>query len=82
MMLPLSMLPMRSYRESWDSLAPGVDTQRFGDQWFKEQRSPVLSVPSSVIISERNFVINPAHPDFRKIRFSAPQRFVFDPRLR
>jgi RES domain-containing protein len=68
--------------QNWDSLAPGVETQRFGDQWVKEQRSAVLSVPSSVVTSERNFVIDPAHPSFRKIEFSAPQRFIFDPRLR
>lgn len=66
----------------WDSLTPGTETQRFGDRWVKEERSAVLSVPSSVVTSERNFIINPVHADFRKLHFSAPQRFVFDPRLR
>lgn len=66
----------------WDATVPGKETQRLGDRWVKEHRSAVLSVPSSVIPSERNFVINPAHPDFRKIEFSDSQPFLFDPRLR
>jgi RES domain-containing protein len=68
--------------EHWDSLVPGPETQRFGDRWTTEQRSAVLSVPSSVIPRERNFILNPAHPNFRNIHFCVPQRFIFDPRLR
>jgi len=75
-------IPDRQLPDHWDSLAPGPETQQLGDQWVKEQRSAVLSVPSSVITSERNFVLNPAHPDFSEIHFSVPQRFIFDPRLR
>ncbi len=66
----------------WDSWAPGIETQRFGDRWVSERRSAVLSVPSSVITRERNFILNPAHPEFHSIQFSPPERFVFDPRLR
>jgi RES domain-containing protein len=42
----------------------------------------VLSVPSVVVPAERNYLLNPAHPDFTKIRFSVPKPFVFDKRLR
>jgi RES domain-containing protein len=68
--------------EHWDSIIPGPQSQHFRDQWIEQRRTAVLSVPSSIITSERNFVINPAHPAFRKIHFSVPQAFVFDPRLR
>ena len=68
--------------EHWDSILPGPQSQQFGDQWIEERRTAVLAVPSSIISSERNYVLNPAHPAFRKIHFSLPQAFVFDPRLR
>lgn len=75
-------IPETQLPPHWDSAVPGVETQHFGDGWVKEQRSAVLSVPSSVIPRERLFILNPAHPEFDRIPFSVPQRFRFDPRLR
>lgn len=68
--------------DGWDDLAIQPETQEFGARWIEESRSPVLSVPSSIIRTERNFLINPAHQDFSVIVFLAPQRFEFDPRLK
>lgn len=66
----------------WKSEVPTSDTQDLGEMWVREGRSAVLSVPSSIIPKERNFIINPAHPDFRQIRFLPPLPFQFDPRLK
>ena len=41
----------------------------------------MLEVPSVVVPEESNFLINPAHPDFRKIRFGRPETLEIDPRL-
>lgn len=57
-----------------------VATRRIGDQWIEQQRSAVLSVPS-VVSGERNYVLNPSHPDFPSINFAEPVRFDFDARL-
>jgi RES domain-containing protein len=40
-----------------------------------------LSVPSAVIPKERNYILNPAHPDFARIVFASPEPFDFDDRL-
>jgi RES domain-containing protein len=45
-----------------------TQTRRIGDDWVSSGRSAVLSLPS-VIVGERNFVLNPAHPDFSRIAF-------------
>ncbi len=42
----------------------------------------VLAVASAVIPEERNFLLNPLHPDFSRITWDAPQPFRSDPRLR
>jgi RES domain-containing protein len=55
--------------------------QRLGSEWAQSGASLLLSVPSAVIPSERNFLVNPAHPDFAKIRRMRPQPFAFDGRL-
>jgi RES domain-containing protein len=66
----------------WAALTPGeqVSTKRLGDTWIERQRSAVLSVPS-VILGERNYVLNPAHSDFARIEFAEPEPFQFDLRL-
>jgi RES domain-containing protein len=66
----------------WKSETPIAETQELGERWIREGRSAVLSVPSSIISKERNFILNPAHPEFRQIRFLPPVSFYFDPRLK
>jgi RES domain-containing protein len=66
----------------WKNDVPTSETQNLGELWVREGRSAVLSVPSSIIPKERNFIINPAHPDFQRISFLPPLPFQFDPRLK
>jgi RES domain-containing protein len=57
-------------------------SQAFGDDWFREQRTAVLSVPSIAVNKlELNYLLNPHHPDFSQITQQEPQDFVFDPRF-
>jgi len=71
------MLPI-----GWKSELPTSETQDLGEMWIREGRCAVLSVPSSIIPRERNFIINHAHAEFCEIRFLPPHFFQFDPRLR
>jgi RES domain-containing protein len=52
-----------------------------GDAWVESGRSAVLEAPSIVVPEESNFLINPEHPDFRRIRFGRPEPLELDPRL-
>ncbi len=54
---------------------------RFGDEWVQSGESVALLVPSAAIRGEWNVLLNPAHPDFRKMRFGKPERFEFDARM-
>ncbi len=55
--------------------------QAFGEEWFLQERSAVLSVPSAVIRIERNFVLNPHQTDFTKVAIGVAAKLDFDPRL-
>lgn len=66
----------------WKSEAPTSETHNLGEKWIQEKRSAILSVPSSIIPRERNFILNPAHPVFRQIGFLPPVSFHFDSRLK
>lgn len=56
-------------------------TRTLGDLWAREARSAVLELPSAIIPGESNYLLNPAHPGFRKIAIGRPVPFSFDPRL-
>jgi len=49
---------------------------RLGTSWALDMKSAVLAVPSTVIPTERNYLINPAHPAFREIKVSVPEPFT------
>jgi RES domain-containing protein len=52
-----------------------------GERWLRASASAVLSVPSVVIPNERNFVLNPTHPDFVGLVINPAEPFSFDPRM-
>jgi RES domain-containing protein len=52
-----------------------------GDAWVSAARSAVLRVPSAIVPSESNYLLNPQHPEFTRIRIGSPTSFSFDPRL-
>ena len=66
----------------WKADIHPSSTRNYGTQWAAQKRSAVLSVPSAVVSDERNYLINPAHPNFAKIKFSNPKPFEFDLRLK
>jgi RES domain-containing protein len=65
----------------WTEEPPPPATRNIGDIWVKSARSAVLELPSVIIRGEPNYLLNPAHPDFRKIVIGKPEPFSFDPRL-
>lgn len=56
-------------------------SQKFGRAWFKAQRSAILIVPSVLVRTERNIIINPLHPDAAKITHGLEEPIWWDPRF-
>lgn len=52
-----------------------------GTAWLAAARTAVLAVPSAVVPPETNYILNPAHPDFRRIIVGRAEPFDLDPRL-
>ncbi len=77
----MESISLRDLPENWRQEPPPPSTQQYGDRWVREGRSAVLAVPSIIIPEELNYVLNPAHTDFKGITISKSQHFVFDPRL-
>ena len=66
---------------NWRQSPAPARLQEIGDEWLRVDGSLVLEVPSSIIEHERNYLINPLHHDFKRLKRSAPEPFVIDLRL-
>ncbi|MGH7973852.1 MAG: RES family NAD+ phosphorylase, partial [Limisphaerales bacterium] len=77
----LKVFPVDSLPKDWQQEPPQRSLQSLGDAWVRAADTPVLAVPSVIIPNERNYLLNPKHPQFAKIRIAEPEDFAFDPRL-
>jgi len=66
---------------NWKDYPPPAETKAIGDRWVADARSALLRVPSVVIPNEVNYVLNPSHPDFGRVRIGTAIPFPFDSRL-
>lgn len=67
--------------EGWREYSASEELKAIGDRWVRERRSAVLAVPSVIVEEERNYLINPRHPDSPAIRIGETEPFEFDSRL-
>ena len=56
-------------------------TRFMGDEFIKNKQSLLLKIPSVVITEEFNYLVNPLHPDFKKIKIIETRSFKTDERL-
>jgi RES domain-containing protein len=65
----------------WYAADPPPELQNIGGKWLRRSRAAVLQVPSAIVTEEWNYLLNPLHADFRKMKLGAPERFIFDRRV-
>jgi len=56
-------------------------TQWIGDQFIKNNEALVLKVPSAIVPQEHNFLINPLHATFKKVKIVNTELLELDKRL-
>jgi RES domain-containing protein len=66
---------------NWRAEPAPPRVRAIGDRWIASATSVALEVPSAVVPAERNYLLNPAHPDFARTAIGKPHRFELDPRL-
>jgi RES domain-containing protein len=75
----LSLVTAQKLKQNWRD-DEGY-TNFIGNEFCKNKDSLLLKVPSAVISEEYNYLINPTHPDFKKIKILNSKPFIFDQRL-
>jgi RES domain-containing protein len=56
-------------------------TQWIGDQFITNNMELILKVPSAIVSQENNFLINPLHRDFKKVKIISTELLELDKRL-
>ena len=73
--------PIKNLPPHWNAEPPMFRTMQIGDEWVRAGNSVALAVPSMLSTSEMNFLLNPMHADFKRIKISQPLEYRFDSRL-
>lgn len=79
--LKINKLTQRQMPTGWRDPRGSDALRTLGDQWRRSGRSAVLMVPSAVMPDEWNYLLNPVHPDFHRIRIGQPVKLDTDSRL-
>ena len=56
-------------------------TRGLGDEWLRSKRTALARVPSAIMPTTWNFLLNPDHSEAAKIRIVDIARAEYDPRL-
>jgi|TARA_B110000240_G_scaffold149994_1_gene166136 RES domain-containing protein len=67
--------------EDWNNHPPNSNTQKIGDEFIDSIKECLLKVPSAVVQGDSNYLINPYHTDFKKIKIIEITDFPFDKRI-
>lgn len=88
--LPLMILltidvPDEAVSPSDEVLRPGLvdeaESRLLGDAWLRSGSSLAMVVRSAVVPFEINVLLNPAHPDMRRVVVASRDEYRFDPRM-
>src|SRR5438045_7438532 len=72
--------PIKNLPPDWNAEPPTNGSMRVGDDWVRTGRSAVLALPSLLSRRELNFLLNPTHPGFKKIKIDTTEDETLNPR--
>ena len=71
----------RQLPRNWRAIPPPPELAEIGGDFVQSRQAAILLVPSALAPAESNWLINPRHPEFRRVRVHAPEPFQYDPRF-
>lgn len=79
----LSSIPIspKQLPANWRHNPSPPELAEFGDTFVRARSAAILIVPSARVPVESNWLINPRHPEFSKIRLNSAEGFEYDSRF-
>lgn len=66
---------------NWRESPPPDTLRSFGNKFISEGKFLMLKVPSVLVPDESNYLLNPLHPEFKKVKVLVKSKVRFDERL-
>jgi len=79
--ISIEKLNISDLPDDWNIFPHSTSTQSIGNKFVVENKYCVLQVPSSVTLGDFNFLINPNHTDFKRIKIIDTVDFPLDKRI-
>lgn len=80
--IKFSEVNISTLSKNWYEFSNYSYCRNIGDKWIENCETLILKVPSAIIPAESNYLINPAHRDFKKVKIVSSENFNFDPRVK
>lgn len=74
--------PINELPENWQERPSPAEPAIFGSNLLQKGEHLALRMPSVIVPEEYNFILNPLHRDFHKVKVLGAGPFVFDPRIK
>lgn len=79
--LPVKKVDVNGLKPGWNNPHSYLKSQPLANKWYDDFETLTLIVPSAVLPSSNNYVINTLHPDFNKIKLVAITSLIPDERI-
>lgn len=79
--LPRVQVKIRDLPPNWRDPAAPPELADIGDEFVRKGEHCLLLVPSVIVPNEYNWLINPAHPGYKKIVIEDLEPVSYDPRM-
>ncbi|QXV65060.1 RES family NAD+ phosphorylase [Mucilaginibacter sp. 21P] len=66
---------------NWQDASSPAELKQIGNQFIQETKYLMMKVPSAIVPQEYNYLINPWHPDIKKVSILNTHPYSFDDRL-
>ena len=78
----ITELTITDLPSNWHQFPAPTILSELGQKWIDENKTLALKVPSSIIHSANNFILNCNHKDYKIVKILSKKKFYFDLRLR
>lgn len=79
--LPRAQLQISELLTNWREPVAPSELSGIGDEFVQRREQCLLLVPSAIVPNERNWLINPGHPDYRRIVIKDLEPVSYDARM-
>jgi len=78
----ITVIEINQLPKNWKVYPAPTILSEIGERWINEGKTIALKVPSCIIHSSHNFILNCKHPDYSRVKLVERVHFEFDSRLK